>query len=41
MATPAIGLLPAERATVDRLKRTGPGVVNGGDYHWQMFPDDG
>jgi hypothetical protein len=35
------GLLPAERAAIDRVKGTGPGVVDGGDYLWQVFLDDG
>ena len=37
----ARGLLPAGGAAVYRLKRTGRGVVDGGDYLWQVFFDDG
>jgi len=33
--------LPAECATVNRLKRTGRSVIDGGDYLWQVFFDDG
>ena len=35
------GLLPGEGAAVYCLKRTGNGVIDGGDYLWKVFFNDG